>query len=368
MAINLLKLIIHKIIKEPNETDFDVEYSNACLDVTEPRRLELAETLAESLRKPRIKTEYGGIDPDVRFAQLLEEFIDGGESSDDVSGDEKSFVHFTKNAVQVLFEEVKGIPAARGGYLVFLEYIEYQVHYVAVSLVRDTTGTVFTPSGESLDINATIIADTAKLAMACKINIGKFRNNAPDCLMMINKKTPEVSVYFSKWLGSNDRENNINFTDRLREVIQSTPPPHSKDETKDEENPFSTDEALEAVFENYQSSTEKVVNLHVLSKIIYGDEDYLIDQAQKQNIDLPVEFKPHSVEMKRFVEVNVKSGGVTLKFSRGDFETKKVRLGPDGKTVIIASEDLYREIANERRSIRRGETTENADSQDESSE
>ena len=100
---------------------------------------------------------------------------------------------FPQETLKNLRDQVVNISPAKGGFLVFTDYENDLRDYVSVFLIRDTIGMLFKmdKGKSSFTINPAEHLDLDKLAMACKIDITKYKQDSGKYLSFIKRKMEE---------------------------------------------------------------------------------------------------------------------------------------------------------------------------------
>ena len=92
-----------------------------------------------------------------------------------------------------LKEGIQNIPAAKGGYLVFCEYVTTR-NFLSVFLVRNTTGSLLKPAdGESWDIESIMYLDVDHFAMGVRINLDVLNSESEDRYIHLVKGNTDIS-------------------------------------------------------------------------------------------------------------------------------------------------------------------------------
>lgn len=336
--MNLQKLVIHELKKSVQSTGAALFLSEQVQDVSEERPKSLCEKLTGAFSVDRNKVDYAIFQDGQSFPSQLKTYLDSEREDGD-------FLGFTTSAVTQLRDQIMNIPAAKGGYLVFAEYVSQQKEFIAVFLVRDTTGEIFTHARGMLRIDEVIYADTSKLAMACRISTSMFLADEGRPLLLINKRSEEVSNYFSGWLGVGERESSQEFSEQLYDIISNLPLPTNPESNE----PFTIDETRKRVFELIKVDSHGMANLNTISQVVYGDETKIARFVEERGIEIPTEFKTYPSTMRRFVQIRVSRDGILLQMSRGDL--RKVTFGDNPDTVIITSRSLADELRQQKADI-----------------
>lgn len=334
--MNLKKIVIHELVKQALVTGASLNCSNQCLNSAEERPQQLNSKLTEAFDIGRSKIDYAVFHDEKAFPKSLRSYLASGQT-------EQDFLDFSIDVLSKLRDQITNIAPARGGYLVFSEYMSQQMEFICIFLVRDTKGQIFTKVKQYLDIGEITYADTNKLAMACRINTGNFISKKQKPLLIINKKNKEVSDYFVNWLGASDKEDSELYTKELYNLISQIEPPERPDSSTGER--LTLDETRKKVFEVVKTNLKGNVNLNTLSLLIYDDEDKISSFVKENNIEIPTEFRTYQKGMKKFVQIRVSNRDFLLQFSRGDLS--KVSFSEDKESVIIRSKALVDELISQ---------------------
>jgi nucleoid-associated protein YejK len=333
--MNIKRLVIHEIRKAAQSVGAELFLSEQVQDIELERPQKLCEKLTAAFLVDKNKVDYAVCRKGESFPNHLKSYLDSERG-------DKEFLDFTGSTLTQLKDQVMNIPAAKGGYLVFAEYLSQQREFIAVFLVRDTTGEIFTHAKGMLQIDEVIYADTSKLAMACRFNVGMFQTDTGRPLLLINKRSEEVSEYFSRWLGVGEKESSEEYSEQLYDIISRLPPP-TKPDSKES---FTVDETRKRVFELIKVDSHGMANLNTISQVVYGDETMISTFIEKEGIEIPTEFKTYSRTMRKFVQIRVNRDGILLQMSRGDL--RKVSFGDNEDTVIINSKSLADELRQQK--------------------
>lgn len=258
------------------------------------------------------------------------------------SNNDEKFIEFSHTASENLKVRIEGIGAAKGGYLVYCLYEEYR-RYCSVFFVRDTTGMVFkrNKTVESFDVDKVQHIDFEKLAMACRINMELYTEEAKKYLSFIHNRNDDLSRYFVNWISSSDTVSSQEETRLLLKVLRTMEMPlHSETKHK-----LERDEVITSSHKHILASPTRTVNLFDLSKNLFGDENYLPEYIYQNYPEIPVEFKAHSPTLKQFVKVYAKADNIELNFLPIAMREGKIKFNAnDDSQIIINSKDLVEQI------------------------
>jgi nucleoid-associated protein len=333
--MQLRKIVIHQLAKDAMVSNASLKPSNQCLDHASLKPQTLNTKLYQSFDHRNNKIDYAVFQENENFPTNLSAYLDSEQNNSD-------FLTFSVDVLNELLKQIKGIVPAKGGYFVFSECEANGRSYICIFLVRDTKGEIFTDAGEFLDIDEVMYANTDKLAMACRINLGFYQRNEGKPLTIINKKSKEVSEYFSRWLGASDRETSEVYSEQLYKIVSTLEPPINPNSPSGEK--FTIDEMRKRVFEIIKTDLQGMIDVNTISRTIYGDENLISEHIRANEIELPTEFKAYTKTMKKFVQIRVSNDGFLLQFSRGD--RRKIVIDNDSVTINskVLADNLRQQI------------------------
>jgi len=342
--INVKRIAIHHLIKEEGKPDAKVDYSDKLLDI-DKQAINLIEKLDDSYKTKEIVT-YAVFekDKDKKFPEEFSKYIKlkAEGCSDNIKlRTDTAFLAFSKESSSDIKKQVTNIYPAKGGYLVFSEYEINNGEFLSVFLIRNTSGMLFKKdtSTSTFKINPTIHLDLDKLAMACKVDVNNYSNSAEKYLSFIKGKQNDISQYFIKWISAVEIESNKTFTDDFYKLIDFAKCPKDYSDIA-----ISRDLFQKQVYDDYKSSPKKRVNLIELSKKLYNEPKYLINLAEKKKLRINTEFLPNNRVMKNFIQIEIESDGIKMRFSRAKME-KKIFI--ENNTVIIKSVKFAKTLKEE---------------------
>lgn len=199
--MKLQNIVLHHIKREENELP-ELNCSSQLLDTSENVVIEFVEKLIKSFASKN--PTYGKFQDDTTaypFQRLVENFKKDND-----------FLKFSIESMNLLEKEIQ-VPQAKGGYVVFTNYIQNEQEFL-VTIMLDKAEQ-FTIDDDSLDIRKLKILDIDKLARANRLNISKWENNDELYLAFI-KGTRDVSSYFQKFIGNTDLTSSKKNSQKLK--------------------------------------------------------------------------------------------------------------------------------------------------------
>lgn len=318
----LSKLIVHELKKESGTTIVNLVTSKQLIPIDNQ-----SESLVTALLKSYSGDKILYADFDRSPGKYFPTRFDAYKQSPRTDHD---FLNFTIDSLGNLVTFIQPKTLARGGYLVFTEYVNNGTNFVAIFLIRDTEGKLLKRVDNSFEIKTIEYLDTNHLAMACKINEGKIDNNESNYLSFTRLRQQDVSDYFINWISVAQLESSTEYTKTLYNIINNLPLP-IKEETN---QPFTIDEVRHMVYQIARSNAQNNINIQTLSEQLYGTTTVISDYANENEISIDTEFRYDKNALRKFIQLSVNRDGISLKFSRGDSGTK-VRFSEENPNQII---------------------------------
>lgn len=318
--MNIESVIIHEIIKNEKVTEATLFLSDSIVDHTDKQIQEMIKSLDLSFSKKTLRR--------AKFSE------DGFKK---IIGDFKQIdlLDKSKELTKTLKDGVQNIPAAKGGYLIFCKYTNNK-NFLAVFLVRDTKGSFLKPKDDnSWDVKLTEYLDVEHFAMGAKINLDTLNSDSEDRYISLVKGNTDISVYFENWIGLEDTKQETKDADALYNLSNNIPLPTGTDDR---------DIFKKKIFDYAKGRSPNSVNLRDLSKHLYDNENTIQEYCDENNIDIDGEFKLSGKQLSRFYKVSVKAGGIELSAPRSSFSPEGIEVSPDGKSILIHSQQLAEEI------------------------
>jgi nucleoid-associated protein len=328
------KVIIHELYKPLGSAGAKLSKSNSLMDHTHD---DVVNLIAELNTRYRRRDEKQGVfdkDNPTQFHNAFSSFFT--HNTDD------SFISFSQTASENLRDRIEGIGPAKGGYLVFSTYEDYR-NYCSIFFVRDTTSIAFqrNKSVESFDLRKVQHIDFERLAMACRVNLDLFDVVDRKYLSFIHNKRDDLSRYFINWISSSETVSSEKDTKLLLKALKTIAMP--KNEETDAQ--FDRDEVIKNSRGHILANYDRNVNLHDLSKNLFGDENYLPNYVYEKYPELPNDFRAHNPTLKQYVKVYAKADNIELTFYPSAYREGKIKFDENDRTqIIVQSEDLVSQV------------------------
>jgi nucleoid-associated protein YejK len=338
------RIIVHELVKNPqskgasldlskdlsikdsiNEkliAELDCRYNR--LTITNARFKTPADVEAEEKKdKDSVKSTEGAHEYVNKFRVAMDEYYKTKE--------DQSFIDFTKDVMKELERIIKDVWLAKGGYFVLADYDGY----LGVFLIRHREGMFFIKQGGTFRVNSTIGIDFEKMALACRIDKEKFAHEEGRYLSFVSAKNEPISQYFTDWFSIKDVEDNRKDTINMMDILRDIDPPKDTDKI----------EFMEDVYTEIKIAPDGKVNLKTLGSRFYGDEQKVIDYAEKKNIQINHEFIADAKILKKFPFIRAKAEKIDIRFPR-ELYKNKIKLDQKKQNLIIIDSLL---LANELR-------------------
>lgn len=324
MSLVLKSVVIHELIKTEKDelapSLCKADLSDEILDVTHEKLIDIVKKLeANFLKKTLIRAKFSDQDG---FNKAITNFK------------EIDVLSASKQLTNKLKDQIQNVHAAKGGYLVFVEY-KTNNNFLSVFLVRNTDGSQLMRSGKSWDINSTFYLNVDHFAMGVRINLDILNDkDSSDRYISLVKGNTDISEYFEKWIGigKSDLQSENKDADALYDLSMKMKLPDGISKVE---------ELQKRIFDYAKSHPSKIINLHDLSQYLYGDRDFIASYCNENNIDIDGEFKLSGVHLRKFLTVFAKADKIEISAPKSLFGDK-IRI-EDGN-LIIDSPDLIKQI------------------------
>ncbi len=332
--MTLTHCVVHELLKEPGHTSASVHYSQALL----PASAELTALVAKLNRSfggSRVINAHFDDSPGKLFPQKFADYQEGG-------GSDEEFLEYSREVLGHLETIIQGKTGAKGGYLLLADYDDAEGSRHAVFLIRNTTGRIFRRTRTGFDIEPVTHLDTNQLAMACRVDVGRYRRAATTYLELTHRSETEVSAYFSDWIGAEETVSARDMTQSLHDLLASVELP-SDPETGEMISQAAT---FERAYEHVRASPSKVVDIDALSEELYGSPAVLAKAAKDQGIALESEFRYDTATLREMVMMRVQAEGIDMRFPRSALEDGLIYTEGEGATarIVIAVPELVGEL------------------------
>ncbi len=333
--MELNKIIIHELKKESGTNETELIRSDELTEINE-NSIGLVSALNNSYNSDKILYAVFDKSEGKYFPEKFQEYNDSSQNNE-------RFISFTRNVIGNLDALIKPVTLATGGYFVFAEYTNNGNDFLGVFLIRDTEGKTLSKTESSFSIDSIEYVDTSNLAMACRINNGKYDVDEENYLSLTQLRQQDISEYFKNWISIEQIETSSEYTKQLYDIISQIERPINPETN----NEYEIENFRNLVYSYASSSPNRTINLRDLSQHFYNDPNTISNYAMDNDIAIDTEFRYNSRQLKRFVKLEVNRDGINFKISRGAFDDKVRFSDEDYSLVIIESETFANALRNE---------------------
>ncbi|MCB0572406.1 MAG: nucleoid-associated protein [Phaeodactylibacter sp.] len=335
MTLELHHLIIHELEKEADSADASVFLTDAVIPAGEKAELLLDKLNRTLAQKEDVLSGYLSSPEDALFPGYFQHLLDEGLG-------QKAFVTFSRETMNALQLALQGVVGAKGGYLVYADYSEFDQRMLGIFLVRDTEGIVFRKdeAGGAFELNTITYLNTDKLAMACRIRVDRYDGGQGRCVELIKhaKSQKEISDYFIHWVGLERPESSREMTASFLQMATELPLPEEAGTGQQmDESRF-----REKVLQFAMSSPQKTINVGHFEKEFYGEAQPVQQYMEDNGLALDEEFRFDRKALREFYNYKVSSEKIYLYFNRGHLKSGQIVV--DGDSITIHSPDLAEQI------------------------
>ena len=335
MSFELHQLIIHELEKEAESSEARLFLTDQLLP-----RDEKAEVLVEKLNQTFVQKEdtlqgYLSSPEDALFPGYLHLLIE-----QDIS--EEAFITFSRDTMNALQLALQGVVGAKGGYLVYADYTEFDSRILSIFLVRDTEGLVFQKqeSETAFALNPVTYLNMDKLAMACRIRIDRYETGSGRYVELIKhaKSQKEISEYFINWIGLDRPETSKELTHSFLEMVEELPLPVDNETGE----VMGEGQFREQVLNFAMNSPQKTINIKQFDQEFYGEKKAVEEYMSNNELDMDEEFRFDKSTIKKYYNYKASAESLYLYFNRNHVQNGQVQI--DGETVVIHSPELAEQI------------------------
>ena len=327
--MKLNRLIIHEIIKKEIKLNSAiVELSQSLLTVTQ-NEVDFVDHLNKRYIDSR--QSYGSFKTEESDYFSIE-FLKYKKSPN-----EFEFINFTKRATEGLMNILNLTAPAKGGFLVYVEYEDYDT-FAAVFLIRNRKGSKLIKSNNVYTIAEQIHVDVDNLAMACRINTKRMDENEDNYLSFINKNS-EDSKFFITWICANEIIRDKDDTKALITLLRKVTPPEIN-------GVYMTHiDLCDSIYDHIRNSPRREVSLEDIGLTFWQNSAYLLQESNNNRIIISSVFKPDNNELKKLVNLKATADSISISFPQ---EHLNSIITVNGDTIVIKSQSLADKINNEK--------------------
>ena len=321
--MNLTHCVVHELVKEAGQTSAEVRYSTRLLPLDDGLT-GLVEKLNRSFGGSRLRNARFDDGPGKLFPQKFADY----QGSDMRDAD---FLAYSREVLGHLETVIQGKSGAKGGYLLLADFDDAEGQRHAVFLIRNTVGRIFRRTDEGFDVEPVVHLDTDQLAMACRVDVGRYRRRQATYLELTHRSEAEVSAYFSDWIGAEETASAREMTTSLHDLLASVEAPVDAGSGE----AMGQAATFERAYEHVRANPSKVVDIEELSQELYGSPAVLAKAARDHGIELEPEFRYDAGALREMVTMRVKADDIDLRFPRAALEDGLIYTEGEGHEARI---------------------------------
>ena len=324
--MNVSKVIIHEIEKRHGIQEAHLTFSENLL-ANNDRTFRLIDQLNKSFRTDSkvVSTEFEELERHY-FKNDFDNYLRRGNNND--------FIEFSSSTLRELARSLRILPFAVGGYYVYSSYSNLGRNYLGIFIIRDAERLLFkrNRNDTNFEVDETKIVDTEKLAMACRIDVGKYDNDELRYLHFTNYNQRDISEYFIQWIEASLVDKSREDTQQLIKIINNIDIPVDPD-TQEQ---YDEDKFRNKIFDHI-NSTGKIVRLRELGANFWDNEDFILDYIDTHDIEINNEFRATGTVLNRLKKYEIAAGNLKISFKQSDLNERNIRPGDRRNTIIIES-------------------------------
>lgn len=338
MEIDLRRLVIHELVKSAESVDAQVYLSETTVEIEE-RSLDLVRRLHRTFEsKSDIMLGRLSSPEDNLFPGFFEQWRRTPASAE-------AFLLFSRDTMQTLQLGLQGIVGAKGGYLVYAEYLAEEIPMLGLFLVRDTEGLIFRRLDQraGFDLDSVTYLDTNRLAMAARIRLdGSLDKGYHTQLIKHNRSQSSISEYFINWIGLDRTDSSRELTENFLEIVEHLPLPYDADAGRE----MKPAEFQKEVVRYALASPGQSIELDRFEANFYGDEHPAQAYLSEQGVDFNDGFRVDANTLRKHNRLRAYAAGVSLSFAREQLRDGTIRV--EAGKVIIDLPELADQLDDQR--------------------
>ena len=314
--MELKNIVLHHIKREENQLPI-LNCSDHLLPPGDEAVTDFVDQLIKSFgsKNPTYGT-FQDDDEAYPFQRLAKRYING-----------EDFLNFTVNAMRLLEKEIQ-VPQAKGGYVVFVHYMQNQVEFLFTIMLDKSEQ--FSINDDSLDIQKLLTLDIDRLARGNRLNLSKWPNSSELYLAFI-KGTRDVSGYFQKFIGNTDLTSSKTNSKNLKKALSK----YMRENNYDEESKSIIQSNVSDYIESQYESDSDVQLTAVSARVNQDNPNDFIDYIQEaEDINVSGSFRvTRKSDYSSFHKSVVSGNGFKLEFEQ--YLVQQGKIVRDGNNVII---------------------------------
>ena len=317
--MTIKQIIVHKLDRAPEADNLKTVPASHSLDTSPSLELVL-DDLLQTYNKKQDKC-YG------QFSDLSDNSFPGQLTQ--YLGGQVDFTHLTRNSLETLAQHLDEAGALGAGYVLFAEYQQGLTRYLLLCMLSSQTSVTVT---EDLSIVDTSYLDTAKMSLACRINITEWQNN-PEASRYLSFLRPKggkrLSNVFQEALGCSETSSSKEEADTLVKAVT--------DYCKEEPSVENRTVVKRQVYDYCQNKLDEGEAVSMQELTGYLSEAGPDEFARFVNIrdyDMSTPMSPEKRTLTRLVRYTGRSKGLSLSFD-GELLGGQVRYDEEKDQLVI---------------------------------
>ena len=317
MAIK--QIIVHKLDASPEAENLQTIPASHSLETTPSLELVLDDLLVTYNKKQdKCYGQFSDLSDD-SFPGLLIQYL----------GEQTDFISLTRSTLEKLAKSLEEAGALGGGYVLFAEYKQGLTHYLMLCMLSSQNSVTIT---DDLEIIDTSYLDTAKMSLACRINITEWQNNqdASRYLSFLRPKGGKrLSTVFQEALGCSETSSSKKEADTLVKVVND----YCKEEPS-EENRTTVKRQVYDFCQNKVDDGESVSMEELTGYLSEAGPDEFAKFVNLRDYDMATPMTPEKRILTKLVRYTGRSKGLSLSFD-GELLGGQIRYDETNDQLII---------------------------------
>ena len=317
--MTIKQIIVHKLDRSPEGENLQTISASHSLETTPSLELVL-DDLLQTYNKKQDKC-YG------QFSDLSEDSFPGLLTH--YLSEQIDFTSLTKSALEKMASSLDEAGALGAGYLLFAEYQQGLTRYLLLCMLNSQTSVTIT---EDLNIVDTSYLDTAKMALACRINITEWQSNteASRYLSFLRPKGGKrLSTVFQEALGCSETSSSKEEADTLVKAVTE----YCKEEPS-EENRTVVKRQVYDYCQNKLDDGESISMQELTGYLEEAGPDEFAKFVNTRDYDMSIPMTPEKRILTKLVRYTGRSKGLSLSFD-GELLGGQIRYDKANDQLII---------------------------------
>lgn len=317
--MTIKQIIVHKLDRSPEGESLQTIPASHSLDTTPSLELVL-DDLLQTYNKKQDKC-YGQFSDlaDDSFPAQLDQYLEN----------RADFTELTRTTLEKLAAHLDEAGALGAGYVLFAEYQQGLTRYLLLCMVSSQTSVTIT---EDLNIVDTSYLDTAKMSLACRINITEWQNN-PEAGRYLSFLRPKggkrLSTVFQEALGCCETSSSKEEADTLVKAVTE----YCKEEPSEENRTV----VKRQVYDYCQNKLDEGESISMQELTGYLEEagpDEFARFVNTRDYDMSLPMTPEKRILTKLVRYTGRSKGLSLSFD-GELLGGQVRYDEANDQLVI---------------------------------